>query len=135
MKVWGRFIEITLSVCQFKILVKSTSFFYGETLKGVTSHKDCLHVWPENSCLVHIFLMEEHWKFLLHTNVSYNLDPRSFWQGQLAEILFKYCLWPEGMSRFWPKVIQSKSRSLEEKVYNPCRLCTVFMEKHWKFLS
>lgn len=39
-------------------------------------------------CLVHICLTEEHWKFLLYTmialdpRVSYNFDPRTFWQGQ-----------------------------------------------------
>ena len=42
----------------------------------------------QNSSPVHIFLMEKHWKFLLHTKIAYDLrvchdlDPRSFGQGQ-----------------------------------------------------
>lgn len=52
----------------------------------------------QNSCPVHIFLMEKHWKILLHTKNAYelwvyhDLDSRSF--GSVQGHCFKQCLIP-----------------------------------------
>lgn len=57
-----------------------------------------------------------------------------FWE--ILEVLtaHKYCLWPEWMPWFIPKVIWASSTSFKEKVYNLCLLFTFLIEKHWKYL-
>uniref|UniRef100_K1Q234 Uncharacterized protein n=1 Tax=Magallana gigas TaxID=29159 RepID=K1Q234_MAGGI len=45
----------------------------------------------QTSCLVHIFLMDKYWKFLIHIKIAYNLrvchdlDPRSIEEVQANE--------------------------------------------------
>lgn len=77
-----------------------------------------------NSCPVHKFCLEKHWRFLLNVNIAYaltmchDIDPISFgqdqgsWQGNckicvssysylwrnIRNSLHKYCLLPEGVS-------------------------------------
>lgn len=74
----------------------------------------CLSICPSvQSCLVHISLTEEHWKFLLYTmialdlRVSHDFDPRSFGQGQ----------------GHW-----------KEREHNSCLIYIFRIEKHGKFL-
>lgn len=53
----------------------------------------------------------------------------SFYGGTLESMI-----WPEGVSRFWPKVIWASSKLQEEKVRNLCLLYAILMKKYWKFL-
>ena len=105
---------------------------YGEILEVLTSHKDCLWPkgvsWPwnkviwarsrsltekvQNLCPVHIFLMEKHWKFLIH---------------------IKDCFWPKGVEWPWSKVIWARSRSLGKIVQNSCPVIIFLMEEQWMF--
>lgn len=77
-----------LSVCNCACLNLS----YVGTLEPLTLHKDCLWpdivswFWPKvigrkvhNSCLVHIFLMEEKWNLLLNTKNFYDLMMCQIW--------------------------------------------------------
>lgn len=85
--------------------------------------------------------MENHWKFLLHTNIAYDpkvcldFEPWSFWQAQChwkeekkiyivsafyssyedtldVPTSHKYCLWPEGVSWTLTKFRCANLRSL-----------------------
>lgn len=51
-----------------------------------------------------------------------------------AHTYYKNCLWPEGVSWPWNKVIQACSRSLIEKIYNSCTGNNFIIENHWKLI-
>lgn len=106
-----------------------------------------------NSCLVHIFLIESHWKFfkLLTTKIAYDLrvchdlDLKLFGNGQghwqkkifiwkirVRSISFIFnsledCLWPEGMLWSWPT---GKFKVIVLKMLN-FYMCHVFYELKW----
>lgn len=110
--IWGFVMILTqCHLSKFKIIGKKkfiirvqSIIFFWETLDAPTSHKDWF--WPvgvswiwlkvlwassrllegivKSLCLVHIFLIVTHWKFLLYTNLACNsklchdFDPRLF---------------------------------------------------------
>lgn len=101
---------------------------YGNMLNTKVTMSICLSV--QNSCPVHICLVEKHWKLLLNTNIAYDMTEecvmtltqchmgkvkvtrmrnakfvsylyRLYWEILEVSISCKESLWPENMS--WTK--------------------------------